>query len=116
MERTGAIAGVLIGGYHATAGQEDRGNREGVTNGVQIERTGRPGVVAERIRSDFKAVEFEPDGTMVTKTLSAGIAQFSDTDDVSALIKKADKAMYYAKQLGKDQVSVYTDIVSGEDA
>jgi diguanylate cyclase (GGDEF)-like protein len=64
-------------------------------------------VVAERIRADFKAVEFEPDGTMVTKTLSAGVAEYGSQDDIATLIKKADQAMYLAKRRGKDQVAVY---------
>ena len=63
-------------------------------------------IVAERIREDFKAIEFEPDGRMVRKTLSAGVAEYDEHDDISAFIKKADKAMYLAKQRGKDQVAV----------
>ncbi len=66
-------------------------------------------IVAERIRTDFKAAEFAPEGTVVCKTLSAGVAQFALQDDVSMLIRKADQAMYLAKRRGKDQIAVYAD-------
>jgi diguanylate cyclase (GGDEF)-like protein len=84
-------------------------------------------IVAERIRKDFKAMEFAPDSQVtrggqrgaaptqaalaaasVHKTLSTGVAQFSAKDEVTTLIKRADKAMYLAKQRGKDQTATYT--------
>ena len=66
----------------------------------------RAAIVAERIRSDFKSVDFSPDGQAVRKTLSAGVAEFNGNDDVSSFIKHADRAMYSAKQTGKDKVVV----------
>ncbi len=66
----------------------------------------RAAIVAERIRSDFKSVDFSPDGHEVRKTLSAGVAEFNGNDDVSSFIKHADRAMYSAKQTGKDKVVV----------
>lgn len=63
-------------------------------------------VVADRIRSDFKGVDFSPDGQEVQKTLSAGVAEFNGSDDVSSFIRHADKAMYAAKQTGKDKVVI----------
>ena len=66
----------------------------------------RAAVVAERIRTDFKTIDFAPDGQDVFKTLSAGVAEYNGDDDVSSFIKHADRAMYSAKQSGKDKVVV----------
>lgn len=73
------------------------------TNKWQAERT------AQRIR---KAVESRAFGGQdgqkaVRKTVSIGIASFpDDTGDPSQLIALADKAMYKAKQMGKNAVVV----------
>lgn len=42
-------------------------------------------------------------------TLSAGICEYSDEDDLSHMLKKADTALYEAKNFGRDQVRVYEE-------
>jgi two-component system cell cycle response regulator len=60
--------------------------------------------IAERIRKTFKNNAFEPrKGKTVRKTVSLGVAQYSDKEDATSFIKRADKNMYTAKSLGKDQ-------------
>ncbi len=60
--------------------------------------------IAERIRKTFKDKIFHPfEGEAVQKTVSLGIAQYSDQEDATSFIKRADKNMYSAKSLGKDQ-------------
>ena len=66
-------------------------------------------IVAERIREDFKAAEFTPAGEIVSKTISVGVAEFAEKDEISVFIKKADEAMYLAKRQGKDQVAVFAE-------
>ena len=61
-------------------------------------------LIAERIRKTFKNKTFKPrKGKSVQKTVSLGVAQFSDEEDATSFIKRADKNMYKAKSLGKDQ-------------
>jgi len=80
--------------------------------------------VAERIRKSFKKVEFRPEGEPVHKTLSAGVAQVHFPERkiprpskdkkltinyekiATELADLADKALFKAKKLGKDQVAV----------
>ncbi|MES2854770.1 MAG: GGDEF domain-containing protein, partial [Bdellovibrionota bacterium] len=59
-------------------------------------------LVAERIRNAFASAPFQPDSTLVT--LSLGVAS-SPIHAVSAdtLIEVADKALYRAKKLGRNQ-------------
>jgi diguanylate cyclase (GGDEF)-like protein/PAS domain S-box-containing protein len=80
--------------------------------------------VAERIRKSFKKVEFRPEDEAVHKTLSAGVAQVHFPERkiprpskdkkftvnyekiATELADLADKALFKAKKLGKDQVAV----------
>jgi len=63
-------------------------------------------VVAERIRITFEREQFEfeaKDGTKtVSRTISIGLAGYELGMSVSALIKRADEAMYKAKSEGKN--------------
>lgn len=63
--------------------------------------------VAERIRS---AIQFQPtivsDDTHINLTVSIGIAQFDRSRDAnqSAFFERADKALYTAKQTGRNRI------------
>ena len=65
--------------------------------------------VAEGIRSAVEASVFATeDGEEVRFTISIGVALFpADGADVATLIKKADRAAYLAKSMGKNQVRFY---------
>jgi len=65
--------------------------------------------VAEGIRSAVEASTFVTDeGDQVRFTISIGMALFpADGVDISLLIKKADRAAYLAKRMGKNQVRFY---------
>ncbi|HIP96818.1 MAG TPA: sensor domain-containing diguanylate cyclase [Anaerolineae bacterium] len=67
--------------------------------------------VAERIRSAVEKYVFTTDqGVEVRATISVGIAVFpDDARDVSGLIKKADRAAYLAKRMGKNRICLYED-------
>jgi diguanylate cyclase (GGDEF)-like protein/PAS domain S-box-containing protein len=61
-------------------------------------------VIAERIRATFKKHIFYPgEEKAIQKTVSLGVTQLSVEEDSSSFIKRADKNMYKAKSLGKDQ-------------
>jgi diguanylate cyclase (GGDEF)-like protein len=64
-------------------------------------------VAAERVR---RAVEAEPvvvDGVPIPVTLSGGVAAMNaDTPDIAALLKRADQALYRAKDAGRNRIEV----------
>lgn len=62
-------------------------------------------VVAERIRKAFEAVPFFPSADeAVHNTMSVGVSQYEPTEDSTAFVKRADKAMYLAKAKGRNCV------------
>ncbi|KGE73384.1 diguanylate cyclase DgcA [Spirochaeta lutea] len=64
--------------------------------------------IAERIRIAIEESEVEYEGTILSVTVSMGIAQFNARLDTSprAFIDRADKALYQAKEGGKNQIRV----------
>jgi diguanylate cyclase (GGDEF)-like protein len=62
--------------------------------------------VAERIRSSIEGSKIKAYDEMLNVTISLGIAVFpEDGGDTQELIEKADKALYEAKQKGRNRVS-----------
>lgn len=60
--------------------------------------------VAERIRLEVTSVEVPtPDGPPLTFTISLGIAQNRSDKIVEDILKRADKALYQAKEAGRNQ-------------
>jgi diguanylate cyclase (GGDEF)-like protein len=60
--------------------------------------------VAERVRQNINSDVIHADDSELPVSLSLGIAQARDGDDVDSLIDRADKALYSAKQAGRDCV------------
>ncbi|MEM7282424.1 MAG: GGDEF domain-containing protein [Pseudomonadota bacterium] len=67
---------------------------------------------AERIRIAFSGDGSNPDGTdmILPITLSLGVTTMQPNDTLDTLIKKADKALYRAKEDGRNQCVVYDEI------
>lgn len=63
-------------------------------------------IIAERIRLKVSENPLHVGESTVNVTLSLGIALARDTDDVDSFINRADKALYSAKQNGRDCVWV----------
>jgi flavin reductase (DIM6/NTAB) family NADH-FMN oxidoreductase RutF len=59
--------------------------------------------VIERVRQRLADVRFEQIDPAMRVTFSAGIAQCQVGETLSALIERADQAMYAAKQGGRDR-------------
>lgn len=77
-----------------------------------LAKSGLDGAVAaaERIRLAVRAHPCIVGDTGISLTISAGIACFDDSDvDFEAVMRRADRALYRAKNLGRDRVEV--DIV-----
>jgi diguanylate cyclase (GGDEF)-like protein len=76
---------------------------------VILPETPRSGafVVAERIRREMER-RFRRRGSLARATLSGGMACFpEDADTPEGLIAKADKALYRAKETGKNLIALY---------
>ena len=58
---------------------------------------------AEKIRAEFAAVSYEK---ACRQTVSLGVVQAKDNEDVDALCSRVDKALYTAKANGKNQVVI----------
>ncbi len=69
-------------------------------------------IIMERIRNHIKETPISHDGDTIYAKVSVGVACYPDTTKkLSHLIDRADKAMYYSKQNGRDRLTVD----SGED-
>jgi diguanylate cyclase (GGDEF)-like protein len=63
--------------------------------------------VAERIRESFTAATGAVDGHAVSATVSIGVAHCDGAAlDVPQLLAQADRALYFAKERGRDRVEV----------
>ncbi|MDD4879150.1 MAG: sensor domain-containing diguanylate cyclase [Candidatus Omnitrophica bacterium] len=66
--------------------------------------------VAKRLREAVKAREVKIDGKSIYFTISMGIAVYPDDGTTQQqLFKKADEALYWVKQHGKDQICLAKD-------
>ena len=61
-------------------------------------------VLAEKLRILIKEFKFDEIGH---KTISLGISDFQKSDTVETLFKKADTALYEAKNTGRDKSVIY---------
>lgn len=64
---------------------------------------------AERLRAGVKRMRVrrrDSDETIVTVTVSAGVAALGAQDDALSLIARADEALYKSKQAGRDRVTI----------
>ncbi len=64
----------------------------------------------ESFRQALEAYEFPQIGC---KTVSIGVADISPGESVDTIINRADKALYYVKQNGRNQVCSYETLVAG---
>ncbi len=62
-------------------------------------------VTAERIRTEFKKESFSPaPGQDAHVTVSIGIAQYKQQEEMKAFVHRVDRLMYQGKKNGKDRV------------
>lgn len=64
--------------------------------------------VARRILSSF-STDINIDDVTLTPGVSIGVSTFNDNIDVSIVLKRADKALYLAKEGGRGQYRVYEE-------
>lgn len=63
----------------------------------------RAGLLAERCRSGIAAVNLVYQKTPLSITISVGVTELGADDSADSLIRRADDAMYQAKQAGRDR-------------
>lgn len=61
-------------------------------------------VLAEKIRSAVESSAFRYEETVIPVTVSLGLAACAEGDTLDQLIARADKALYEAKQKGRNLV------------
>jgi diguanylate cyclase (GGDEF)-like protein len=63
--------------------------------------------VAQRIRSALEAERFSPQNAKDVKiTISIGVTEYQEKEELSTFIQRADQAMYLSKQNGRNKVSM----------
>lgn len=60
-------------------------------------------IAANKIRSVIEKSAFNSSGKKISITISCGITQFNEADTPEAAFKRADKALYQAKNKGRNQ-------------
>lgn len=64
--------------------------------------------MAARARSELAQAEFMTDAGQIDVTLSIGLSSYlMDGESLDDTIKRADKALYDAKELGKDRIIIH---------
>ncbi len=66
-------------------------------------------VVAEKIRQTVENNEIEIGGKKIDITVSLGVSELSENEGINSLIKKADTALYKAKETGRNRSVAYKD-------
>jgi len=63
-------------------------------------------MVAERIRSRIVATPIDLPDVLLDVTISMGVAMARSDENVPSLVERADKALYHAKENGRNQVAL----------
>jgi diguanylate cyclase (GGDEF)-like protein len=68
-------------------------------------------IPAERLRRNVEEAQFFINGERVPITISLGISTFpADATEKKMLIERADQALYYAKEHGRNRICLFRDI------
>lgn len=95
-QRAAAIAGALRAGDQAARW----GGKEFIVAAHRADRAAAL-ALAERLREAVAALSLEAAGSV---TVSLGVALYRDGDDLDALVGRADKALYAAKDADRNRV------------
>ncbi len=80
--------------------------------GVFMKATGIDVVLtkAESFREILASTEIDFENNIFAVTVSIGIAEVTKYDHINDMISKADRALYYSKHNGRNQVSIYDEL------
>jgi diguanylate cyclase (GGDEF)-like protein len=66
-------------------------------------------IIAEKLRKEISSNTISKENIKIT--ISIGVSCYkNENDSVISIIKKADKALYYSKENGRNKVSLYSDL------
>ena len=65
--------------------------------------------MAQRIRKTAESSKINTDSATISYTVSIGICVSSHENEIEKMIRSADKALYQAKQTGKNKVQLSTE-------
>ncbi|MDN3652935.1 diguanylate cyclase [Thalassotalea ponticola] len=63
--------------------------------------------LAERIRREIESCVINYEGLEFSTTVSIGLSQLDENDDLDSVVKKSDEAMYRSKTTGKNKATYY---------
>lgn len=66
-------------------------------------------IAAEKLRAAIELFNFNYDETPMPITISLGLAEVENVDELQEAIKKADEALYHSKENGRNKVSFNVD-------
>ncbi|MDT8718238.1 GGDEF domain-containing protein [Clostridium sp. 19966] len=66
--------------------------------------------VMELIRKEIETTSILCEAELINVTMSFGIYQFDKENSIGKAIEKADKALYFSKDNGRNQITLYSDI------
>ena len=72
-------------------------------------------LVAERIRKAVEQLKIETSKESVGVTISLGVSSVEENDTAETVVKKADTAMYYSKEHGRNKTTMYSDIENKDE-
>lgn len=75
---------------------------------------GNARLIAERIRMDIAELCIETEQGLLQATVSSGLALLDENDSLNDLLKRADEALYKAKNTGRNKVIVAEQLESSE--
>ena len=82
-------------------------------NNTTIEAAAR---IAEKIRNIIRSTSVNADGVLLSVTASFGVSSYPELSQSSEdLIKNADSALYWSKEHGRDQVTVFSKEILNPD-
>lgn len=73
---------------------------------ILLHQTNREGAIktAEKIRRQIETATMQFQEREISATISLGVATLKEYDGISSLIERADRALYQAKEMGRNQV------------
>jgi len=64
----------------------------------------------DNLKKKIEEIEFKVNNQLIKITLSGGVAGLTSENDFNELFEKADKALYQAKQKGKNKTIAYSQL------
>lgn len=64
----------------------------------------------ERIRTKIEKFVFEYEKEKLSLTMTFGVHLFNGKESISSVIEKADQALYYGKETGRNKVVIYDEV------